>query len=508
MELVKVVQGSPEWDALRAKYFTGSEAPVMMAASKNMKRQELLDAKANYSEKEYSEWMVKNLFEKGHEIEEQARAFLEEEIGEQLFPVTGIHDEGKYAASYDGLTMFEDVGFECKTRNERLDAAMEAGEVPEEYTWQLEHQFLVCENLECIYFTVSDGTREGTRWVVYKSQPARREKLVRGWDQFEEDLAEHKPREVKGEVVGRATPAALPMLDIKVEGKVLASNLDVFRTRAYDYIEKINTNLVTDQDFANAEKDIKFCDETEKRLDLSIEQVIGQIVPVDEIKKALEEIREAVRAKRLTMKKLVDAEKQNRRRQIVEDGEKALQEAINKANEEFAPLTVSRPESDFWAAIKGKRSFQNMEDAVKDALAHAKIALTEQCDHIRKSLEIIYEQDQYHFLFNDAQEIVHFDHDHLRMLVKDRIQTRKEAEDKRIDEAVQERTEKALQESPQPTKGNVTPLKRGEKKPERPEDWRIVNAVAGSFAVDYDTALAWLREIDFDNNALAKAGGK
>ena len=44
MKIHNVAQGSEAWHALRANYFTASEAPAMMGASKQMKRTELLDA--------------------------------------------------------------------------------------------------------------------------------------------------------------------------------------------------------------------------------------------------------------------------------------------------------------------------------------------------------------------------------------------------------------------------------------------------------------------------------
>ncbi|MBJ2111310.1 hypothetical protein JFQ86_00580 [Serratia ureilytica] len=67
MQIINVQQGSAEWHALRAKHFTASEAPVMMAASSKMRRDELLSMKATGSEREISDWVQTNLFDKGHQ---------------------------------------------------------------------------------------------------------------------------------------------------------------------------------------------------------------------------------------------------------------------------------------------------------------------------------------------------------------------------------------------------------------------------------------------------------
>ena len=45
MIIHNVVQGSPEWHALRANFQTASEAPAMMGESKQIKRTDLLNAK-------------------------------------------------------------------------------------------------------------------------------------------------------------------------------------------------------------------------------------------------------------------------------------------------------------------------------------------------------------------------------------------------------------------------------------------------------------------------------
>ena len=42
MKIIDVTQGTPEWHAVRAEYFTASEAPAMMGVSKYQSRSDLL----------------------------------------------------------------------------------------------------------------------------------------------------------------------------------------------------------------------------------------------------------------------------------------------------------------------------------------------------------------------------------------------------------------------------------------------------------------------------------
>src|SRR5690625_996482 len=246
-----VIQGSAEWLELRAKHLTASEAPVMMGASSKVRRNELLDMMSTGTEKEISDWVQRNLFDKGHQYEAMARPIVERIIGEELYPTTGTDDIGWLLASFDGITMLGDTIYEHKMWNEALAQAVRDKVLPAEYYWQLEQQLLV-SGAGRVIFVVSDGTEENFEWMEYRPVEGRAKQLVAGWRQFEEDLANYEAVEQKPDAVGR-TPENLPALRIEVSGEVTASNLAEYREHALSVIKSINRDLVTDQDFADAE---------------------------------------------------------------------------------------------------------------------------------------------------------------------------------------------------------------------------------------------------------------
>ncbi|WP_237133768.1 YqaJ viral recombinase family protein [Pseudohongiella sp. O18] len=433
MKHTNLIQGSEEWLANRRQRFNASEAPVMMAASSKMRRNELLAAKAGYGDREYSDF-VQRLFDKGHETEAQARSLLEEDIGEELYPVSGVSDCGRYAASYDGLTMLENIGFEHKLWNEQLAEAVRNKELPPEYYWQLEHQMLVNPDIDVIYFVVSDGTREKREMLEYRAVQGRDLELIRGWSQFEKDLEnyEHEVIPAKPE----AEPIdSFPALRVSLVGEVQSSNLPVFRSAALDFINGINTDLQTDQDFANAEEAVKFCDKTEKEIEVVKKAALAQTSSIEELFRSLDDIKEAMRKKRLALSKLVAERKEQIRASLVTKGRTAFQSALDEANKEFHPVRIEVAAPDFSAAIKNKRTLESLRGAVDDELAKAKIALNEKRDHIRESLKIINSYgSEYQFLFADKQQLVDKPHDHLQLLVDKRVDDHKAAEQKRIDE--------------------------------------------------------------------------
>lgn len=250
MKIHNVAQGSEAWHALRANYFTASEAPAMMGASKQMKRTELLHAKKTGLDRDVSWWVQKYLFDKGHEAEAMARPILEARNGEDLFPVVGT--EGDLLASLDGCTMLGETLFEHKMWNEQLAADVQAGTLDPHYYWQLEQQLLV-SGAEKVIFVCSDGTEDNFVSMEYAPVPGRAATLIAGWKQFQADLLDFTPAEVLPEAVGK-TPESLPALRIEVTGMVTASNLEQFKAHSLAVFDSINTDLQTDQHFADAEK--------------------------------------------------------------------------------------------------------------------------------------------------------------------------------------------------------------------------------------------------------------
>ncbi|WP_122605788.1 YqaJ viral recombinase family protein [Pseudomonas viridiflava] len=436
MKTHKVTQGSVEWHALRANYHTASEAPVMMGASKQMKRTELLHAKKTGLDRDISWWVQKYLFDKGHEAEALARPILEASIGEDLFPVVGT--EGDLLASLDGCTMMGEIVFEHKMWNEQLANDVRAGDLDAHYYWQLEQQLLV-SGAEKVIFVCSDGTEKNFVSMEYFPVRGRAAKLVAGWKQFEADLEAFVPTEAVIEAVGK-TPDALPALRIEVTGMVTASNLEQFKAHSLAVFESINTDLQTDQHFADAEKTVKWCGEVEERLEAAKQHALSQTESIDALFRTIDEISEQARRKRLELDKLVKARKVAIRDEIVLKAKAALRDHLDKINASFGGK-VRLPDipADFAGAIKGKKTVSSLRDAADSELARAKIDASQIGDSIRANLESLRTlAADYPFLFNDTQQIVLKNNDDLVSLIKVRINEHRQAEAKK-EEAQRER---------------------------------------------------------------------
>ena len=430
MKIHNVAQGSAEWHALRAQHFTASEAPAMMGASKYQTRTELLTLKKTGIAPDVTP-SQQFIFDKGHATEALARPLVEVMIGEELYPVVGT--EGNLLASLDGATELGETLFEHKLWNESLVAQVKAEDLAPHYYWQLEQQLLV-SGAERVIFVCSDGTAENFVSMEYRPVAGRAEQLIEGWKQFEADLAEHTPHAAVVEVVA-AVIETLPTLSVQLEGAVKSSNLPAFQSTVMARIQAINTDLQTDQHFADAEEMVKFCDKAEKNIDLVKANALAQTASIDELFKTLDTIQEELRKKRLMLDKLVKARKVSIREDIAMDAAKALQVHIDRINASLGgKARMPAVPADFAGAIKGKKTIASLRDAADSELARAKIAASQIGDSIRNNLASLDElAADYMFLFNDVQQLVMKASDDLVALIKVRISEHQKAEDEKAE---------------------------------------------------------------------------
>ncbi|MNJ25792.1 hypothetical protein D3C77_202480 [compost metagenome] len=231
---------------------------------------------------------------------------------------------------------------------------------------------------------------------------------------------------------------------------VTASNLDAFKAHAMQVFGGINTELATDQDFADAETTVKWCGDVEDRLKAAKEHALSQTESIDALFKAIDDIAAEARRKRLELEKLVKARKDTIRNDIVIDAAKALQVHIDQINGTFnGRIRMPKVVADFAGVIKGKRTIASLKEAADSELARAKIEASRIADLIRLNLNSLNELAADHkFLFHDAQDLVQKANDDLIALVKVRINEHEQAEQKKR-ELEQQRQQAAQQQAAQ-----------------------------------------------------------
>lgn len=405
MKIHTVKQGSPEWRELRHYYFTASEAPAMMGCG-YISRNDLLNQKALGTTEDIKP-AQQALFDRGHTAEAAYRPHAAQRIGGgDLYPITAsIEVDGlQLLASSDGVTMAGDVGFEHKLYNAEL-AAMVAinGEPGPKWYWQLEHQILVL-GVEHILFVTSDGTPYKCESCFYESKPERRAALIAGWKQFAADLDAYQPQaEAPQKVVGVSAGGLLSLV-VDVKGEVsVASNWVEFRAAANAFIERLKKPIETDQDFADAEVNVKSCEGAEERLAALEGQVLGRVSSIDEVVRLIRGVAEEIRAQRLNLERTVKFRKDSIKAERIAQASADLAThwgGLNVAASGLMPPIAA----DFAGAAKNKRTIKSLQDALDQALADAKARASTAHQQITSNLELIRgEAHEFVYLFPDLR---------------------------------------------------------------------------------------------------------
>lgn len=504
MQIHNLIQGTPEWLEHRATHFNASDAPAMMGCSPYKTRTQLLQ-ELHTGVAPDVDAATQRLFDDGHRFEALARPLAEEIIGEDIYPVVG--SEGKLSASFDGLTMDYKAGFEHKTLNQQLSDVLHADckgfELPLHYRVQMEQQCLVSGAKRILFMATKWEGEPGSETLVeqkscwYYPDEKLRAEIVAGWAQLEKDLQAYAPAAADVKPEGRA-PEALPALLVEISGQVTNTNLPAFKEQALALFSKINRDLKTDEDFANAEQTVKWCSEAEARLAAAKQHALAQTANIDELFRTIDDISAEARRVRLDLDKLVKARKDAIRGEIKQRGVAALAEHISSLNTQLGKAYMTVVPADFESAMKGKKTVASLNDAVDTVLAKAKIEANAIAGNIQINLNYLREHAaEFKALFPDTGTIVLKAHDDLVALVKARIAEHKEAEAQRQAKAAEQQQTPAEPQAapPQPAAAKApTATSKGTAK--RPTDDEIIDALAMHFRVHESKVIEWLLEVD------------
>lgn len=440
MKILELIQGSDLWLLTRASYFTASEAPAMLGLSKYQTRNALIQAKSAGITPEIDAGTQRR-FDAGHMAEAQARPLAEAIIEQDLYPVTAtLEVEGlPLLASFDGISMDEEIIFEHKLFNKALACAIEdhksgiIDRLEPHYTAQINQQLLVSGAKKCLFMT-SDGTVENMSWCWYKPNPAEIQIILGGWKQFEKDLENYIPPVVV-EMPKAEVTIELPALFIHAHGGITTSNMAEYGAAlALKLAEVRSIALITDQDFSNAKEAAKIFREQCQKLKLAKDAMLSQTMSVGEAARMIDAWSEDLRVTALQLEKDVEREDLAKKTAMVDAARMVFNEYFTELEAGIKPVRLIAQHPNFGGALKGKRNYASMQDAVDTALANGKIEVGAVEKDIREKLDWFNSSNsEYHVLFPDIQAIIYKQADDFRLLVDSRINAHKQAQTEKIE---------------------------------------------------------------------------
>lgn len=155
-------------------------------------------------------------------------------------------------------------------------------------------------------------------------------------------------------------PNTMPLLVIEAEGKIITSNFAEFAGQVRARLGEFNTNLRTDEDFDQAVEDAKIIAGAEASLKAAKEKALADAEELNALFGQLDALSDELATARLSLTKQIDAQKTKLKADIINTSltqlecDPAMREGYRGAME---------------AAIKGKKSFATMREAVRIQVA-------------------------------------------------------------------------------------------------------------------------------------------
>ncbi len=239
---------------------------------------------------------------------------------------------------------------------------------------------------------------------------------------------------------------ALPALLIEVTGEVTTSNLASFKEIALAAIRRVNKELSTDEDFANAEASVKWCSEVESRLAAAKENALSQTASIDALFKTIDDISAEARRVRLDLDKLIKARKESIRTEIVNAAQAKFDDHIRSLNSILGDKLMPAIYPPIAEAIKGKKTVASIQDAANSALESAKIESNAIQQRILLNLKVMQAQPDFSFLFADIKQLVLKQPEDFAAVIAQRITQHQENEKQKEKERLEREERRKIEE--------------------------------------------------------------
>lgn len=185
--VLKLVQGSPEWQEYRLTMRNASETAAVLGISPWVTPYQLWMIKTGRSTQAVTPPM-----QHGTKLEPEARAAYEVHTGNLMQPL--VLNDGPYSASLDGINLMGDLIVEIKCPFRGKDAPLwkeaREGRIPGHYNAQIQHQLMVAGAKLAHFWVYAEG--KGALISVRRDEEVM--SLIReGWDDFQRYLDTDTP---------------------------------------------------------------------------------------------------------------------------------------------------------------------------------------------------------------------------------------------------------------------------------------------------------------------------
>lgn len=215
---------------------------------------------------------------------------------------------------------------------------------------------------------------------------------------------------IDGETSQKEEKPTVIELAVKVESKVIATNLDKFKQQADDFLGSLTTKFETDEDFETAKEEIKLLKDVEDNTKNAIQAVINGNADIRVLIDAANEYIEKFRQERLSRDKMVKSKWQAQKDEVTNAGHTQVRTAMNAFSDDVKKaLTIALNkdgndiETQVNNAAKNKRTLASLQKSINAEVNGLIAEITQQGAIINEKLKLI--EPEFKYLFADAHEL-------------------------------------------------------------------------------------------------------
>lgn len=213
-------------------------------------------------------------------------------------------------------------------------------------------------------------------------------------------------------------------LVINLKGEITDTNFDEWKSNLLKQLKGVNTELASDDDFANAEIDVKTIKNGEKTLKQAKASALEQANEIQTLFAAIDEVSEEARQARLKLEKQIKIRKAEIKDQIEDTGFASIKDYLEEQSETLQSTNHNwLDRSAFDDATKGKRTTASMTKSVAQLVSKIKDEIAASSDAIAQNEQLVNDIDQkYSALFQDKNTLLTLPGDELQETIKERIE--------------------------------------------------------------------------------------
>lgn len=237
-------------------------------------------------------------------------------------------------------------------------------------------------------------------------------------------------------------------LIIKLKGEVTDTNFDEWKNDLIAKLAKINTELSTDDDFANAESDVKAIKAGEKSLKNAKASALEQADEIQKLFAAIDEVSSEARDARLALERQIKKRKEEIKVEIVDSGIEAVESHLQQQSDTLQTLNHAWfNRTSFEEEIKGKRTTTSMQKAVSGLVEKIKLEISDRQTLISENQKVVDDIDkQYSALFQDEQSLLLLEGEALKATIEERIEYFEAEQKKQTKETAPEKPEQKAED--------------------------------------------------------------